>query len=134
MAFVTAPIIAWATDGRYYLARKPGGLPPGQAEVRCSICENSFESRDMAMCPAYSGPICSLCCTLEARCHDVCKENSRFAQQLGLALQWLLPTRWAAGLNTRAGQFFGLLLCFTLANGLLLSLIYHEYGGGGRHC
>ncbi len=93
VAFVAAPIIAWATDGRYYLARRPGGLPPGQTEVRCTICENSFESRDMALCPAYSGPICSLCCTLEARCHDVCKENSRFAQQLTLALQWLLPSR-----------------------------------------
>ncbi len=128
VAFVAAPVIAWATDGRYYLARKPGGLPPGQSEIRCTICENSFESRDMALCPAYSGPICSLCCTLEARCHDVCKENSRFAQQLALALQWLLPSKWATVLHTRAGQFFGLLFCFTLANGLLLSLIYHEYG------
>jgi signal transduction histidine kinase/CheY-like chemotaxis protein len=128
VAFVSAPLIAWATDGRYYLARKPDGLPPGQTEIRCTICENSFESRDMAMCPAYSGPICSLCCTLEARCHDMCKQNSRFVQQLTLALQWLLPSRWAAVLHTRAGQFFGLLLCFTLANGLLLSLIYHQYG------
>jgi signal transduction histidine kinase/CheY-like chemotaxis protein len=128
VAFVAAPVIAWATDGRYYLARKPGGLPPGQTEIRCCICENSFESRDMALCPAYSGPICSLCCTLEARCHDVCKEDSRFVQQLALALRWLLPSKWAAGLYTRAGQFFGLLFCFTLANGLLLSLIYHQYG------
>jgi LSD1 subclass zinc finger protein len=128
VAFVAAPLIAWATDGRYYLARKPGGLPPGQTEVRCSICENTFESRDMAMCPAYSGPICSLCCTLEARCHDVCKQDSRFVQQLALTLRWLLPSKWAAVLHTRAGQFFGLLFCFTLANGLLLSLIYHQYG------
>src|SRR5580658_4959094 len=128
VAFFTAPVIAWATDGRYYLARKPGGLPPDQAEIRCTICENSFESGDMALCPAYSGPICSLCCTLEARCHDVCKEDSRFVQQLTLALQWLLPGRWAAVLHTRAGQFLGLLFCFTLANGLLLSIIYHQYG------
>jgi hypothetical protein len=105
---------------------KPGGLPPGQTEIRCTICENSFERRDMALCPAYSGPICSLCCTLEARCHDVCKEDSRFVQQLALALRWLLPSSWAAGLYTRAGQFVGLLFCFTLAIGLLLSLIYHS--------
>jgi signal transduction histidine kinase/CheY-like chemotaxis protein len=128
VAFIAAPVIAWATDGRYYLARKPGGLPPGQSEIRCVICENSFESRDMAMCPAYSGPICSLCCTLEARCHDVCKDNSRFTQQLALALQWLLPSKWATVLYTRAGQFFGLLFCFTLANGLLLSLIFRQFG------
>ncbi len=128
VAFIAAPIIAWATDGRYYLARKPGELPTDQTELRCTICENSFESRDMALCPAYSGPICSLCCTLEARCRDMCKENSRFAQQLTLTLQWLLPSKWATVLHTRAGQFFGLLFCFTLASGLLLSLIYHEYG------
>ncbi|HTV78200.1 MAG TPA: histidine kinase dimerization/phospho-acceptor domain-containing protein, partial [Steroidobacteraceae bacterium] len=127
VAFVAAPVIAWATGGRYYLAREPAGLSPGQSEIRCSICENSFESRDMAMCPAYSGPICSLCCTLEARCHDVCKENSRFVEQLALALRRLLPPRWASALYTRAGQFSGLLCCFTLANGLLLSLIYHAY-------
>ncbi|HTY51280.1 MAG TPA: ATP-binding protein [Steroidobacteraceae bacterium] len=127
VAFAAAPVIAWATGGRYYLARRPEAPPEDHAEVRCCICENLFERRDVAMCPAYSGPICSLCCTLEARCHDVCKENSRFGQQLALALRWLLPTRWAAALNTRGGQFLGILTLFALAIGLLLSLIYHQY-------
>ncbi len=127
VAFITAPVIAWATGGRYYLARKAEGLPEGSV-IRCSICENTFERRDMALCPAYNGPICSLCCTLEARCHDVCKQDSRFTDQLALALRRLLPTRVAAGLHTRAGQFSGLLAAFTLASGLILSLIYHAYG------
>ena len=63
-------------------AAAPTGLPEKATELECSICENVFERGDIAMCPAYSGPICSLCCTLEARCRDQCKTNSRFNEQL----------------------------------------------------
>ncbi len=82
----------------------------------------------MALCPAYSGPICSLCCTLEARCRDVCKEDSRLSQQLGLFLTRVLPTRVAAAVNTRAGQFAGLMVLINLSIALLLAFIYHQYG------
>ena len=126
-AFVTAPVIAWATKGRYYIARAPSGLPEG-SELRCTICENTFERADVAMCPAYSGPICSLCCTLEARCRDMCKTNSRFNEQLGGFLAAVLPSRAALALNTRPGQFVGLLVLSNLAIGLMLSLIYHASG------
>ncbi len=128
VAFVTAPLIAWATDGRYYLARRPEGLPE-DPEIRCSICENVFDRNDIAMCPAYSGPICSLCCTLEARCRDLCKTNSRFTEQLTGFLAKVLPARFATSLNTRAGQFVGLLIAFNLVIGLLLAFIYHQYSG-----
>ena len=49
--------------------------------VRCAICEHQFETEDMAHCPAYSGPICSLCCSLETRCRDCCKPHARISQQ-----------------------------------------------------
>jgi signal transduction histidine kinase/CheY-like chemotaxis protein len=129
VGFAAAPLIAWATNGRYYLARQPAGLPGGDLDLRCTICENAFDRADMAMCPAYSGPICSLCCTLEARCRDMCKTNSRFTEQLREALTRILPSRLANAVNTRAGQFFGLLFGFNLAVGLLLSLIYQQYSG-----
>jgi signal transduction histidine kinase/CheY-like chemotaxis protein len=129
VAFVVAPIIAWATGGKYYLARQPGGLPENEAEIRCTICENVFERDDMALCPAYNGPICSLCCTLEARCRDLCKQNSRFTEQLAGFLGRVLPARFATSLNSRAGQFVGLLIAFNLTTGLLLSFIFHQYGG-----
>ena len=129
VAFVTAPVIAWATGGRYYLARPDTGLPADAPELRCTICENLFERRDMALCPAYSGPICSLCCTLEARCRDLCKTNSRVTEQLALALRKILPARVAASLHTRAGHFVGLLLFFNIAVVLLLSFIYRQYSG-----
>ena len=32
--------------------------------------------------PAYAGPICSLCCSLDARCHDMCKPHARLHDQL----------------------------------------------------
>lgn len=128
-AFIAAPCIAWATKGRYYLAREPHGLPEDAAEIRCTICENDFERNDMALCPAYGGPICSLCCTLEARCRDVCKQDSRFSQQLHGLLRKILPARLAAVAHTRGGHFAGLMLLFMLAIGLLLSLIHHQYGG-----
>ena len=49
----------------------------------CVICERPYEGEDMAACPAYGGPICSLCCSLDARCHDLCKpEAARAPVQL----------------------------------------------------
>src|SRR3546814_1435080 len=57
--FIAAPLLAWATGGRYYLARPVDILAP--QEHRCILCENSFEPSDMAHCPVYQGNICSLC-------------------------------------------------------------------------
>ena len=129
VAMVTAPLIAWATGGRFYLARQPTGLPEGLKEIRCVICETTFERPDMAFCPAYKGPICSLCCTLEARCHDVCKEESRFGQQIAAVLARLLPGKLANSMHIRSvGHFLGMLFLFTLAIACLLSFIYFQYG------
>ena len=111
-AFAAAPLIAWLTRGRFYLARSSADQAQEANEIRCSICENEFERSDIAVCPAYCGPICSLCCTLEARCHDMCKTGSRAADQLRGLLARVLPARAATSLNTRAGHFAGLLLLF----------------------
>ncbi|HTP40267.1 MAG TPA: ATP-binding protein [Steroidobacteraceae bacterium] len=128
VAFACAPLIAWATGGRYYLARQPAEFPAGQQHVHCSICENRFERSDMATCPAYAGPICSLCCTLEARCHDQCKVQSRAPEQFLHWLRRVFPERVVIALNTRGGHFAGLLLAFNLSVGLLLMLIYRQFG------
>jgi signal transduction histidine kinase/CheY-like chemotaxis protein len=134
-AFLAAPLIAWVTRGRYYLARSADGLPhadgppPHADDLRCSICENVFDHADMALCPAYSGPICSLCCTLESRCHDACKPHGRIAAQLAATLASVLPGRVAAALNTRGGHFAGIFILCNLLTGLLLSIISHHYSG-----
>ena len=86
VAFVTAPLIAWATDGRYYIARKPKRSWQNIEAIQCCICEHTFEPEDMASCPAYAGPICSLCCSLDARCHDLCKPHARIQAQVSETL------------------------------------------------
>ncbi len=139
VAFVAAPLIAWATQGRYYLARGPqagaaadgqgaylaqrGGL---QALRRCVICEREYEGEDMAGCPAYGGPICSLCCSLDARCHDLCKpEAARAGVQLTAALRRLTPPSWWPQLETGLGRY---LLVMAVVAPSLAALLYllHE--------
>jgi signal transduction histidine kinase/CheY-like chemotaxis protein len=130
-AFATAPLIAWRTGGRYYLARPATGLEEGRAQLQCTICENTFERADMALCPAYSGPICSLCCTLEARCRDQCKTDSRMGEQLRATLGRVLPRPLAALLQTRLGRIAGIMLVASLTLALLLSFIYNETSVAG---
>jgi signal transduction histidine kinase/CheY-like chemotaxis protein len=126
VAFVAAPMIAGLTRGRFYLARPAEGLPPA-SEHRCTICENVFDHEDMALCPAYAGPICSLCCTLESRCRDQCKRGGRLAQQLAALVDRLVPRRLAPLLHTRGGHFIGVLFLCTLLIALLLTLVDHSY-------
>jgi signal transduction histidine kinase/CheY-like chemotaxis protein len=125
-AFVTAPLIAWATRGRYYLARKSTmQWRPGQT-VTCHVCENSFESEDMAHCPAYGQPICSLCCTLESRCHDRCKTKASAADQLRGVLNAVLPFRLAQRVNFRAGHFLVVFLSLTALLAVIFGVVYYQ--------
>lgn len=78
IAFVTAltsaVAIGVATKGRYYLARQPVDLPAANPDANlCAICGVTYESSDMVHCTFYEQPICSLCCSLDSHCHDVCK-------------------------------------------------------------
>ena len=152
-AMVASPLIAWATRGRYYLARRIEGSAAGAGEgwqrdagleersplasasagsrplvpapesgrplaavlrgpklALCCICEREYEPEDMARCPAYGGPICSLCCTLDARCDDLCKPDARLsAQWLGL-LQRLLPRNMAPQLERGLAHYLLLMI------------------------
>jgi len=74
-AFVVAILLGVITKGRYYIARTDilADQTGSSGRLRCVICNYSYESRDMASCPFYEGAVCSLCCSLEAHCHDVCK-------------------------------------------------------------
>ncbi len=124
VAFVAAPLIAYATDGRYYIARKPRRSWAGETAVRCSICENPFEPEDTAFCPAYGGPICSLCCSLDSRCHDLCKPRGRLSSQLAALLGALVPAPLVARIDSRLGHYLGLLLLLGSVIGMTLAVIY----------
>ncbi|KQR50114.1 ATP-binding protein [Acidovorax sp. Leaf160] len=128
-AFVAAPLIAWATRGRYYLARPAQAVPPaGRATAlqRCVVCEREYEAPDMAQCPAYQGAICSLCCTLDARCGDMCKPHAHLAVQWSAALRWLLPRRAWRLLDTGLGHFLLLMLVIAPLLAAVFGLFYHQ--------
>jgi len=143
-ALIASPLIAWFTQGRYYLARvaepKASGCdncPNAQSSdqrlkgvYRCTVCEREYEGDDMAHCPAYQGFICSLCCSLDARCHDLCKPEARWSVQWRAVGQAVLPRFVWRHLDTELGHF--LLLMGALAPGLalLFALIFnHELRG-----
>lgn len=144
VAFVTAPLIAWATRGKYYIARQsePVAVPvagpvPGARAAdmgsyqrftvqRCVICEREYEAPDMAQCPAYRGAICSLCCTLDARCGDLCKPHASMAVQWSAALRWVLPRAIWRYLDTGLGHFLLLMLVIAPLLASVMGLLYHQ--------
>ncbi|MFM2406713.1 MAG: hypothetical protein RL223_4593, partial [Pseudomonadota bacterium] len=140
VAMLVAPLLAWATGGRFYLAPRtraarelqlrllgtPQGRPAsavtlaaadahdgaplaGRLLRRCAVCEGEFEPEDMAACPAYGGLICSLCCTLDARCGDLCKPQARLSAQWQRLLQRLLPPSMAQQLDSGLAHYLMLL-------------------------
>lgn len=122
-SLVVAPLIALATGGRYYLARSPTGAAiPGHRQ--CVICENPFESADIAHCPAYDGPICSLCCSLDARCEDRCKPGAVLTAQLRRLGNAVLPASLMRHLTTEVGKYLLMQALFTFLLGAVLAAIY----------
>jgi len=133
-AFVVSPLIAWATDGRYYLVRPNENFlatdsksgPRGNRE-KCAICERDYEGEDMAHCPAYQGPICSLCCTLDARCHDLCKPQASLGAQWNAVLRRILPRAALPYLDTGLGHYLLLMTGIVPILALILGVLYtHE--------
>ena len=123
-AFVLSPLIAWATGGRYYLSRPPG-LTSGAAT--CVVCERPYEGEEMSQCPAYQGPICSLCCSLDARCHDLCKPQANLSAQWHAVLRRLLPRAAQPYLDTGLGHYLLLMAGIVPVLALILGVLYtHE--------
>ena len=120
VAFISAPLIAKASAGKYYLARKPKTDWQGMGMQRCCVCEHSFDPQDVAHCPAYDGAICSLCCSLDARCHDVCKDKARLHDQVISFLGYWLPAKAARLFDSRIGHY---LTRFVLAIALIATVI-----------
>ena len=125
-ALVAAPLIAWGTGGRWYIARPRTPLwQPGES-VPCSVCENRFESEDMSFCAAYGAAICSLCCTLESRCHDRCKSRSSASEQTHDLLRRLLPGVMARSINFRLTHYLVVLVSLVLLLSTVMGLVYYQ--------
>ncbi len=147
-AFVTAPLIAWYTKGKYYIARTsrpfdqatpvdpaaPGhqAAPPGGRSAAtgglstCTVCEREYETEDMAYCPAYLGSICSLCCSLDARCNDMCKPQASWSAQWQAVGRKLLPSGVWARLDTELGRYLLLMSAIAPLLALLFWMIYRQ--------
>jgi signal transduction histidine kinase/purine-cytosine permease-like protein/DNA-binding NarL/FixJ family response regulator len=121
-ALLISPLIAWATGGRYYLAR------PAQAVATptCCICGKDYEGEDLAHCPAYQDHICSLCCSLDARCDDLCKPQARLGAQWASLLQRLLPSAARPYLDAGLGHYLLLMAGIVPVLGLLIGLLYYQ--------
>ena len=125
LAFILTPTVAWLVGDKYYLARDRDENNP-KTQTKCSICENTFEHDDMAFCPAYSGAICSLCCTLDARCLDVCKKGFRFDDYLKVLAKHLFPAKISMAAKLRLMSFTLLFLFLSILTGIFISIIYYQ--------
>jgi purine-cytosine permease-like protein len=70
LALVLPPILALATQGRYYLRRTDDGIDlpmydehgnPSDVMLPCHVCHQDFERPDMAACQTHDALVCSLC-------------------------------------------------------------------------
>lgn len=124
--FMLAPALALATKGRYYIARTSQFPDCEGAAITCIVCEHSFDREDMAMCPVYSGPICSLCCSLAARCGDKCKPNSRFGDHVRQKARKILPEWLPQWTSSSIGRYIAALSIVTFLLGAVFWLIYFQ--------
>ncbi|PZO40847.1 MAG: histidine kinase [Pseudanabaena frigida] len=130
IAFVLSPIIAIATKGKYYIARenvyRSQKVDP-QSLIACSICEQEYEPADTAYCPVYDGAICSLCCSLDARCHDACKTSDDDLGSLALVMaRTVFSDKISPQLGVRLVKFLGLFLLLSGIMAAVFGLVYYQ--------
>ncbi|MFN0317569.1 MAG: ATP-binding protein [Burkholderiales bacterium] len=124
-AFFSAIVIAYATRGKYYIARPDRHFRNRDPDelVRCCICEKEYEPLDMAHCPFYQDPICSLCCGLEGHCHDFCKRPD--TARVGDTEAHVDPkAHLAPHFGRRLGRFFGL---FSIVSAVMAAVFLLSY-------
>lgn len=129
LALLLAPAIALITRGKYYIAREET-LSAAEAH-QCCICRQTYERQDMAFCPVYDNPICSLCCTLEASCDDICKHSQETpsGQPVDLSqapLRRIFRDKLSPQLGQRLLQFLLVSLLLSSLVGGTLGCIYYQ--------
>jgi signal transduction histidine kinase/purine-cytosine permease-like protein len=135
VAFVTSITIGVVTRGRYYLARTSPAVAPSPSAspaAHCEICAHAYEHQDMAYCTFYDRPICSLCCSLDSHCHDVCKQSPLALQAsrsryVGCAT----ADSFAPHMGERLAKVGGVLLALVVVTGAAFLLTYRMIDLGG---
>jgi signal transduction histidine kinase/purine-cytosine permease-like protein len=134
LAFVLAPILALLTKGKYYIAREDTYSATLYDETQCCICEQDYEPPDMLFCPIYDGSICSLCCSLDACCHDACKIVPTYDDPQQPFLSPSPPALTKGGfqgkLSPRLGgrllKYLAVFLSLSGLAGATLGFVYHQ--------
>ncbi len=131
LAFVLAPAIAFLTKGKYYLARKDAVGHSSTGETNCCICEQRYEPQDAAFCPAYAGSICSLCCSLDARCDDACKMltsgmQDHFPNVGAMPSKTLLQSKLSPQIGTKILRYLLIFLSLSSVVGIVLGFVYYQ--------
>ncbi|MFK5913734.1 MAG: EAL domain-containing protein, partial [Woeseiaceae bacterium] len=93
LAITLVPIIALLTKSRFYLASRPIDETTHEHSA-CTVCGQYYAPQDTSFCPRYNDSICSLCCTLDARCEDECKPKKPIHHRLGV---WLNKLKESGG-------------------------------------
>ncbi|GBF26246.1 globin-coupled histidine kinase [bacterium MnTg02] len=126
-AFTAAIAIGMATKGKYYIAREDtfADRVRGQETIGCGVCDYNYEPQDMAYCPYYEGPICSLCCSLDAHCHDICKHPFiEHHEGLPIVGDRSFRRRIPPDLTQRLAKFLGVFLALAVVTAAVFLLAY----------
>ena len=122
--FITAPLIAYLTKGRYYIVRDNDiHTHENATEAKCLVCENTFECEDMSTCPAYQGNICSLCCSLDSNCGDQCRPSAHIRSQTISVLGKMFPQKIVAIFDSVVGHFLVILFFTSILIAALFALV-----------
>jgi|TARA_B110000879_G_scaffold33392_1_gene45911 signal transduction histidine kinase/ActR/RegA family two-component response regulator len=123
LTFIVSPLIAWATKGRYYIAR-PAYIETDLSNKDCGVCENRFDIQDMTHCPLYELPICSLCCSLDARCEDACRPQGKISNQFLALCQFFYKGITLQHIQSRGFKFVLLLSVNMLVFSVAIMVAY----------
>ncbi len=122
LPFILVPVIGKLTGGKYYLVDDKVAIT--QTSCVCCICENEFEQEDITFCPAYSGVICSLCCSLDVKCGDICRPEATLFAQSQIFFHRFLSIDLLKALTTPMSQFIALTFALSCVSASILYLVY----------
>jgi len=118
IAIILSPIIALLTGGKYYIAREREKEFENKTHATCATCSHDYEIEDMAYCPLHDSNICSLCCSLDSLCHDVCKSESEHSLRKTIAqtISGLFLNKISTKMSLRVFDFI------FISSGLLITI------------
>jgi len=102
-----APLIAYMTKGKYYIARENIHSFSDKTHAMCKTCNHEYELEDMSYCPLHDINICSLCCSLDSLCHDKCKveEKQTLSKKIADLIRLMFTNKISKELSLRIVYF-----------------------------